>query len=614
MDPQALLLYEYQALPEQHIRIIVLQPAKDEAEPLSCTIETVDINQLQEQWDCVSYNWGGQEFTHSIICHSTSRLAITLHLHEALRRFRSATRPSRLWADAVCINQKDDVEKSKQIPLMGRIYGQASRVLIWLGRGGQEEARGIEVLHRISKGSQAAEPPTTNTSELEAVQSVIRLPWFSRRWIIQELVLNPEAVLYYGLSRILWSRFLLATEILNKTGILLDRTAQDAIHVLGDQWKRLALSKELGKGGPLLSLLHSFHSFECADDRDKIYALAGLASDGEGLEVNYSRPSAEIYRDFALQMLTKEDNVFEVLAYAGAFRRHGHEFSLGSWVPDWSAGKLYSILFDLNQNVPSRIKVDVYGDLSVIAIIACFQSSDCQNTHGLHSPFVEFTGPRHPEEFSPDALLGWIKEAVRFVREHDIRKSEPPDVDENLFVIGWTVAAGGRLLDALRDEARNAILETNLERSVSNTGNPWYEVMMEYIRRLQLVLLGDTSVPLSSIMTYLRLVWITMTGRRLVITNIIRSDRERHNRERHKSHRYYQRNDYRLIAIAPADVQEGDLIVQFASAMSPFFFRPCPGGFRLLGDGIIARVPDIVPEFAFTLGEYAVEHLKFVIK
>lgn len=38
-----------------------------------------------------------------------------------------------LWIDQVCINQKDMAERSRQVQLMGAIYSQAVRTLVWLG-------------------------------------------------------------------------------------------------------------------------------------------------------------------------------------------------------------------------------------------------------------------------------------------------------------------------------------------------------------------------------------------------------------------------------------------------------------------------------------------------
>jgi hypothetical protein len=41
--------------------------------------------------------------------------------------------PIVIWIDAICINQKDDVEKAQQVAMMGSIYRRASRVVGYLG-------------------------------------------------------------------------------------------------------------------------------------------------------------------------------------------------------------------------------------------------------------------------------------------------------------------------------------------------------------------------------------------------------------------------------------------------------------------------------------------------
>ena len=67
------------------------------------------------------------------------RMKITKSLSEALRAFRKPDAIVPLWADAICINQKDNDEKTCQVPLMRKIYGHAGNVKIWLGEESQEE-------------------------------------------------------------------------------------------------------------------------------------------------------------------------------------------------------------------------------------------------------------------------------------------------------------------------------------------------------------------------------------------------------------------------------------------------------------------------------------------
>jgi hypothetical protein len=44
-----------------------------------------------------------------------------------------------LWVDALCINQKNESEKSHQVKMMGDIYSGAQQVLTWLGTPDKRE-------------------------------------------------------------------------------------------------------------------------------------------------------------------------------------------------------------------------------------------------------------------------------------------------------------------------------------------------------------------------------------------------------------------------------------------------------------------------------------------
>lgn len=63
-------------------------------------------------------------------------------LCKALTRLRHHLKPRYIWADAVCINQVDEEEKSQQVQLMPLIYRKAKSVLIWLGDESQNGKAG----------------------------------------------------------------------------------------------------------------------------------------------------------------------------------------------------------------------------------------------------------------------------------------------------------------------------------------------------------------------------------------------------------------------------------------------------------------------------------------
>ncbi|KAK3949100.1 heterokaryon incompatibility protein-domain-containing protein [Pseudoneurospora amorphoporcata] len=84
----------------------------------------------------LSYVWGNEKDSLPIILnnrviHVTRNLATALK-HIEHDRVRWGVRV--FWIDAICINQRNNTEKSHQVQMMGDIYRRATRVFSWLGR------------------------------------------------------------------------------------------------------------------------------------------------------------------------------------------------------------------------------------------------------------------------------------------------------------------------------------------------------------------------------------------------------------------------------------------------------------------------------------------------
>ena len=80
----------------------------------------------------LSYCWGStNDWEHILV--DGKLLPIRRSLHEFLVELRLLDRPRTVWADAVCINQGDVVERNAQVALMRDIYFAAQTVLVWLG-------------------------------------------------------------------------------------------------------------------------------------------------------------------------------------------------------------------------------------------------------------------------------------------------------------------------------------------------------------------------------------------------------------------------------------------------------------------------------------------------
>jgi hypothetical protein len=54
-----------------------------------------------------------------------------------------------IWADGICINQEDDIEKGHQVRFMREIYESAAQVTFWLGEespADQDAFRALDIL------------------------------------------------------------------------------------------------------------------------------------------------------------------------------------------------------------------------------------------------------------------------------------------------------------------------------------------------------------------------------------------------------------------------------------------------------------------------------------
>ncbi|KAI1749480.1 heterokaryon incompatibility protein-domain-containing protein [Xylaria castorea] len=117
---------------KHEIRVLRIKPGFGD-DPLSCSLKTVSLDwRPRYRYDTLSYHWGTST-TRVPISVNNCTMPITPSLFDALRSLRQPYRTVTLWADALCINQDDTREKSTQVPLMGRIYGQGRQTWISLG-------------------------------------------------------------------------------------------------------------------------------------------------------------------------------------------------------------------------------------------------------------------------------------------------------------------------------------------------------------------------------------------------------------------------------------------------------------------------------------------------
>ncbi len=128
--------YIYKSLETSSIRIIRLHPAQSLEAALHCELIHRKLADL-ESYEAISYVWGDAIFSETLHISNDSIndsiVKITPSLSTALRHFRQKDRERILWADAICIDQSNDAEKSIQVAMMSEIYKRADRVLAFIG-------------------------------------------------------------------------------------------------------------------------------------------------------------------------------------------------------------------------------------------------------------------------------------------------------------------------------------------------------------------------------------------------------------------------------------------------------------------------------------------------
>jgi len=115
----------------RNIRLLDLFPGEP-GSPLKCKLLEVSLNDCH--YEAISYCWGDPTFVLHVEC-DDRLIPVTKSCAEVLDRFRPKRKHRILWIDAICIDQSSDSEIEQQIPLMGDLYRQAARTLIWLGPG-----------------------------------------------------------------------------------------------------------------------------------------------------------------------------------------------------------------------------------------------------------------------------------------------------------------------------------------------------------------------------------------------------------------------------------------------------------------------------------------------
>lgn len=323
------------------IRVIDISPAKS---PLDSIIGHLRVVSLRDQpeYEALSYVWGDSRCTNQIILDG-KKFAVTGNLFEALTQLRDVKKARTLWIDAVCINQKNDTEKTAQVMIMGKVYSQASRVLVWLSG---DEPPGL--LDDIATFGNDQERHFTESPLSLLVLSMI--DWWHRAWTFQEAALARNILFHVGnkyfdlkdleaycnsLHQHLFQSNACCRAAFDEEPVS-QTVFASALATLQQLFNSRGIISQ-GKQG-LLTLILGNKDRAATDPRDKVYAYLGLAHGIPAEFVRYELP----LKDWVIHISTKliqHDMDLEIVRHAspsGMARDDKERISgLPSWCPDW---------------------------------------------------------------------------------------------------------------------------------------------------------------------------------------------------------------------------------------------------------------------------------------
>ncbi|KAL5314435.1 hypothetical protein ACEPPN_017075 [Leptodophora sp. 'Broadleaf-Isolate-01'] len=358
------------------------------------------LEPISIKYEALSWRWGDEKNgKYAVMIHKDGKLhrkRVSETLGLALKYLRFEEERF-LWIDAICINQDKDDERSSQVAMMSLVYAAATKACVWLGEDDVESTMAIKFIREDINQLKNFDSLCKDQQHAPKWRSLLLLmqrPWFSRRWVVQEIVLAKNALVYCGPDKIEWQELAIAVELFVEVETATHRLSElmkkdDKFSVIPNWFEhiselgasllvnataRVYRSREieetdhnddiLGRKGAsrrsLLSLEYlvtSLSIFDCGRPHDSVYALVAIARDArpfapsaliektqetlvselceDFLEqkcyiLDYSSPYPDVCRDFTQFCIERCASVDKVQAL---------DILCRPWAKDWRPGE-----------------------------------------------------------------------------------------------------------------------------------------------------------------------------------------------------------------------------------------------------------------------------------
>ena len=585
------------------IRLLSLLPGQSSGQ-VRCTLYVVDLSNAPP-FDALSYTWGDPNITKSIQVNDSAFQATT-NLEAFLRQRQTEHEQRPLWIDAVCINQADVLEKTAQVLKMADIYEKCTWLTIWLGLGTIESDFALQTLINAANGELRWGP---DGKEDKAIENLMKRPWWTRVWIVQEIGFGAKGGVYgfdswcdaiiddqqtrlvCGSTSIGWGQLVRAAVNITK-----GKNSSDSLRTLllrnvrSLEDGRQDVSEDYLPGhSQLLVTLSQHRSRLSTDPRDKVFALLRLAPKvrGDLLQADYSASFGDVLR----RLVQREIHVAQTLNVLRYCQRRS-QTALSSWTPDWSKAEEEVLIPNMMTAIHVKPFVRFSNDLQALHVNAVFWD--------VIDAILELptsNSERHPLDMN---FLVSVHESRQFVRQ---MASPNPYGSENARVNAFWQTLFGEFqsIEELRgdclgysdsvscidwlpplpedwklartyvkDMDRDQNLETWVFRGIDFPNNPFGISVPDPFQHLRkesiLAAMEEESLAMQALRAAALHRGRHIFGRRLFTT----------------------KKGY--IGLGPPDCVRGDSIVVLLGAEVPFVLRPHDDHFRLIGETYVRGI------------------------
>jgi len=264
-------------------------------------------------------------------------MRIAASLDQALRQLREFQMAGTLqaaywWADEICIDQDNPEETTARTKIMD-VFSQALYTVAWLGPADAW----------CDKASEAIRQRKFGELHLTALDAFLKRPYWKQVWILQELSPSHNIQIAFGDNLVSWGEledFFSAYKYSSKRPNPHFASATMRIRKIFRQ-EPVYSGAALSKTRTLAEFIRESYLHHASDNRDKVYALLGLARDGCGgqIQPDYTVPDCG--------------------AFSKAIRAMWMDYESGKPVTSISLGELRSLKTRMTRHPHNPFNVDI---------------------------------------------------------------------------------------------------------------------------------------------------------------------------------------------------------------------------------------------------------------